>query len=344
LANNENQHYIPQFYLKQFSNNQDRLTVGVFNRKNDVFFAKAPIKGQASKKHFYGKDLIIENFFGKHEGQWARVIANITNEWNVLNRNSVEYSSLLTFLGTIAMRTPTAINLIQEQFELADKIISNKHPLTEPLSLNNLEAIRESFKMIIPVVKCLSDLDYKIIKNESAIPFITSDHPLVRYNKLYVSKKMKFSKTGFSTIGLIIFFPLSSNTMLILYDGGAYNIGPKRKSIFKITNKEEAKLLNTFQFINQKGQVYFDNRINETQIKALNNEYLNYDIANKPDIKGIEEKTTNQSKSTLLVFSSTEIKINFSFEWLKITEQARKLNLIDGKGYIRKNAYQGINT
>lgn len=341
MANKDNQHYIPQLYLRNFSNNNDRITVGIFNRKNDVFFANAAIKGQASKKHFYGKDRIIDDFFTKHESEWAKVLTRITKQKVIFKKQSIDYIQLLTFIGTMAMRTPTSIDLIQNQFEIGEKIIESKNQHAEPLNFSKIDALLESFRLIPEIIKCLRDLDYKIISNQTNTPFITSDHPLVKYNKLYISKQIKNSKTGYSTIGLILFLPLSSNTLIVIYDGGAYEVGPRKKCIFNIQKEEDVKLLNALQFINQNGQLYFCNEIGEQQIRAISNNFTKYKIANNPDVKGIDEVSNDKLKSTLLIFSSTEINLNLNFEWLNITEKARKLRLIDGKSYIRKNAYKG---
>jgi hypothetical protein len=341
LANKDNQHYIPQLYLRNFSNNNDRITVGIFNRENDIFFANAPIKGQASKKHYYGKDQIIEDFFAEYEGVWAQVLAKITRQRAVLKKDSIEYSQLLTFIGTMAMRTPTTIELIKEQFAEAEKIIGGNHTISEPISMSKMDAVLESFRLTSSVIKSLRDLDYKIITNETNTSFITSDHPLVKYNKLFVSKQLKLCKTGYSTIGLILLLPLSSNTLIILYDGGAYDIGPKKKWIFKIKKDEEVKMLNSLQFLNQNGQVYFCNKISEQQIRSISNDFIKQKLANQPEVKGIDEHRNNELKSTLLIFSSTEQNLNLRFDWLGISENARKLNLVDGKSYVRKNTYHG---
>ncbi|MCG9879633.1 MAG: DUF4238 domain-containing protein [Bacteroidia bacterium] len=338
MANKENQHYIPQFYLRNFSNNDDRKSIGIYNRKNNIFSDSTSIKNQASKKHFYGKDEVIENFFAKYEGAWASVLTKITKRGIIVRKNSIEYAQLLTFISTMAMRTPTAIDLLMNQLIIGDEIIAGKHPSNVKLEIGKREAIAESFRMSSRVMKCIKDLDYKVIKNNTNIPFITSDHPLVKYNKLYISKQLKISKTGYSTIGLILFLPLSSNTLLALYDSGAYNIGPKKKSIFNVSNVKDIHLLNTLQFSNQKGQIYFCNKIEEKQISLYDKETLNKHNANNPDVNGIDEISPNNIVSTLLIFSSSEIQENLNFDWLSITYEARKLNLVDGKSYIRKNS------
>jgi hypothetical protein len=239
----------------------------------------------------------------------------------------------------MAMRTPTAIDLIMNQFIIGDEIIAGKHnPSNIKLGIGKMEAIGESFRMSSRVIECLKDLDYKIIKNNTDIPFITSDHPLVKYNKLYVSKQMKISKTGYSTIGLILFLPLASNTMLVLYDSGAYNIGPKKKLIFNLPNVKDVHLFNTLQFSNQKGQIYFCNKIKEQEIRMYDKETLNKRNANIPDVKGIDKISPDKINSTLLIISSSEITENLNFDWLNITDEGRKLNLIDGKSYVRKNS------
>ena len=53
-------HYVPQFYLREFSTNPGRNEIGIYNFKNNFLFYKAPLKHQAKEKALYGKDDVLE--------------------------------------------------------------------------------------------------------------------------------------------------------------------------------------------------------------------------------------------------------------------------------------------
>ena len=58
MAQNKNQHYIPKFYFKQFS--QNGKTICVFNISKELSIENAPITGQCSKDYFYSKNIEVE--------------------------------------------------------------------------------------------------------------------------------------------------------------------------------------------------------------------------------------------------------------------------------------------
>lgn len=63
------QHYVPQMYMRLFS--IDESSVGIYVLSSDHFIRQAPIKGQACRKYFYGKDGGVEKAFGTIEGRTA---------------------------------------------------------------------------------------------------------------------------------------------------------------------------------------------------------------------------------------------------------------------------------
>ncbi|MDL2227229.1 DUF4238 domain-containing protein, partial [Deltaproteobacteria bacterium OttesenSCG-928-M10] len=63
----KNQHYIPQFYLKNFASDDLGKAINLYNLKSKKHIRNVPIRHQASRDYFYGKDLKIENFLAKLE-------------------------------------------------------------------------------------------------------------------------------------------------------------------------------------------------------------------------------------------------------------------------------------
>ena len=70
MAENKNQHYVPQSYQRHFSD--DGKNTGVYILKAKKYIASSKIQHQASKDYFYSKDLVIEHELSKLEG-WADV-------------------------------------------------------------------------------------------------------------------------------------------------------------------------------------------------------------------------------------------------------------------------------
>ena len=108
-------------------------------------------------------------------------------------------------------------------------------------------------------VQCLPlllDLECKILKNETAVEFVTSDNPAVLYNQLFSFDKHG-SNTGFATKGLQIYLPISPKLAIFFYDKKVYSVGKSREACVLISNPKDVYELNTLQFCNAYLNIYF---------------------------------------------------------------------------------------
>ncbi|HEX2983013.1 MAG TPA: DUF4238 domain-containing protein, partial [Ignavibacteriales bacterium] len=64
MAERKNQHFVPQFYLRNFSENKKSLCD--YNLSNNKYIKNASIKDMASQNYFYGKDENIEKLLSKY--------------------------------------------------------------------------------------------------------------------------------------------------------------------------------------------------------------------------------------------------------------------------------------
>ena len=67
MAAKEEHHFVPRFYLKNFSNNGDRASIQLYNHGSSRFIAQASIKDQARERFFYGQDDVVEDELSKLE-------------------------------------------------------------------------------------------------------------------------------------------------------------------------------------------------------------------------------------------------------------------------------------
>jgi hypothetical protein len=80
MADNKKQHYIPQFYLREFS--QDGSNLFVYNLKNKKDY-KCKIRNLCQNNYFYGRDLKLEALFSKIEFEQASILKKINAEQNL---------------------------------------------------------------------------------------------------------------------------------------------------------------------------------------------------------------------------------------------------------------------
>ena len=78
MKKKKNQHYVPKFYLRNFSNNGKNI--GLFMPDKDVYRNNASIKSVAYSHFLYGEDGIVEDLLSEIESKWAIMIRKIINK------------------------------------------------------------------------------------------------------------------------------------------------------------------------------------------------------------------------------------------------------------------------
>ena len=77
MADKKKQHYVPRFYLKNFSNKSDEKSIGIYNVKKNLFIPSGSLKDQNYIDYFYGKNGRIENSLQVIEGLSSSIIKDI---------------------------------------------------------------------------------------------------------------------------------------------------------------------------------------------------------------------------------------------------------------------------
>jgi hypothetical protein len=326
----KNQHYVPKFYLRNFSYQQDEKQLGLFNLNNQFFIDQAPIKSQGSKKFFYGDDGIIENKLSKIEDNLARIIKYIINNKKLPKKATDEYFDLLAFIALTDLRNPVKIENTKEIFDEMKNRTLELYPNTDTKKIlpssTHQEIIELSLSHLEYLLPYIIDLDFKLLINKTKSPFISSDFPLIKYNQFLEWKKWKYSKTGFGTVGLQLFIPLNSEVSIIFFDPAIYKVGDKKQKSHIITNEQEIDSLNILQFLNCLETIYFDEKASENYIRSLYSKSKKFKRANITQselnflIKENETKDEiiNPRKENLITVRTSDCEINLKVGGLKI--------------------------
>jgi hypothetical protein len=339
MANKKNQHYIPKFYLRNFSYDGNNCEIGIFNIFNEKYVTRAKLKTQGSKNFFYGVDGEVENNLAKIESILAKLIKNIISNKTPPKKNSDEHFVLLLFVAITEARNPVRIEVFKKHFSQMEEKLKELSPDVEMdkffPELTHEEHIKLSFSSVDEVIHHINDLDFKILINKTSNPFITSDFPIVKYNQFLEQKKWKHSKSGYALVGLKIFIPLSPELTIVFFDSSIYKIGNKKDRTVVITKKEDIDQLNILQFVNCLSTIFFNKMITEDYILFLNNQSKKYSRANDPKLemsyiigKDDDKQEILSGKENLMIFNSTDCEINLNPSFLKIHSNGKhhKLN------------------
>jgi len=316
MTKKKRHHYIPRFYLKRFSVNNEGKLVGLYNHKKNIFVQNAPLRHQAYENFLYGKEDEIENALAEMEEDVAKMF-NYWTEERLLYPPPAEtngFKLLKRFILYQVFRTPKSGNDIMEtlneglktfvrEFEpeiwekMKDGILAHENPVLLGLSRS------------IEHEHLLNFLDCKFLVNLSLLPFITSDAPVILYNQLMEQAGNYVGATGLPAKGLQIFYPIHPRLMICFYDPTAYNFGNGCVNCCATESVEEIHQLNGLQLINSKTQLFFNDSISKEYILELCNHYKEY----RETSKNINRIITQDSRRFFFM-SSEDAHIDLSLD------------------------------
>ena len=260
MAKYKKQHYVPQFYLRHFSDN-DKI-VYVYNINNKKAFPMN-VKNICQKDYFYCDDseLELEQNLGKIERKQARIIAEVIRNLNISSISIEDKFYLHVFILMQCTRTKASKDLsesfidtffdayikspMKESNYLADKGI--KPESIDSLKMNVDRPHLMGMFLAMLGADLIRDLKMVLILNQTDRNFITSDAPLCLYN--YIKPK-NYGMLGFQSPGLLIFCPLNEKVLLLLFDPELYHSNSSEKSIIHVEKTSDIDAINKLQIHN----------------------------------------------------------------------------------------------
>jgi hypothetical protein len=255
MAAHKSHHYVPQFYMRLFSGTAAER-VGVFIIAKERFIPKAPIKGQACKDYFYGTDRHAEETFGAIENATAPILKSIVGG-ALPGPGSPDYHALMLYLAVQHSRTleaeaqlaegseHTIRAMLRTKFELE----GNEEMLhgLELVRIKRNNAIGEAVMAGTIGAMLLTDLALLLVQNDSDLPFIASDAPVVPHNRLFEATR-SVGTAGYANVGLQLFLPLGPRLLLQCYDPAAYAPVDAAAGVVRFDDRATARLLNDLQW------------------------------------------------------------------------------------------------
>ncbi|MBA7602980.1 hypothetical protein ES703_10077 [subsurface metagenome] len=340
MAKQKKQHYVPRFYLRNFSVQYQGTSIGIFNIENKKFIPNANLKNQAYKDYFYDKNGVVENLLSPIESKASSIISNIIKNDSFPVRFSADHYNLLTFIVLLQARTQYTADEINEMVDkfvkqIASRVDSLKDKLDEfRVGFVNSAAMCLKFaSMSLPITR---DLNYKLLINRTQIPFITSDNPVVLYNQFLETRKKFGSNIGLAVKGLKIFLPLSPKYCILFFDEGVYHVGNEKDKAINITRVDDTDSLNCLHCVNSYRNVYFNEDIPLEYITEIFSKIKKYRRKIKTLICEYKGQTNSEGNFPLLLHTyRKDIKINLYISFISLTESAKKYDLGNKVAHVR---------
>jgi hypothetical protein len=321
---NKNQHYVPQVYFRNFSNDGENINTYILGRKEHKL---VPIWGQCSKKNFYGNKE-IERSFSPIERIHAGILRKLIKDRNFKSLNSDEEKHLLMMLTLQRSRTKKSKEMSEDMSDYfienyLKELMKNKvpHELKDSIDKAEIKWTRiHSYDLLLSFFApmLISDLKKSLLINKTEKDFIFSDSPVIFYNPFFVNKDI-FGHEGLQNAGLVIFFPLNNNICLFLYDSNFYELKNEKRDRIKILKKEDVRNINLLQIYGSDKNVYYKNSEISADIDLL---MESFDSAKKLGSKIVENqfpkiKNEDGTVSQIVGFHTGEISEKLSFKFLK---------------------------
>lgn len=316
MPQNKNHHYVPQFYLRFFS--QDGRSVGTYSLKSQRSVLNAPIKGQCQRGYFYGRDGIAETAFSAAEGATAKVLKDIAVAR--LPPTPQRGNHVVLMFHVVSQHARTA-SMASEQAAFDHAIAGSL--LRQAVPSVTESPVTEAMRHIIPMFPLTLDLRCVVLVNGTRTPLVTSDNPVVLYNQL-LEERSYASNTGLQSVGLQIYLPLNPDCALFFYDQDVYGVGPRNPTSLVLDNPYDIDQLNGLQVVNAEENLYFDNRRDYQQIASLHERYKRFRRRRRANVVNQREMPIKKDESRELVALFREdVKCHFNPSFLKILKRAR---------------------
>jgi hypothetical protein len=310
----KNQHYVPEFYLKNFSTDNKNLNVYVIK---DQKFTLGPIKHQCSKSYFYSKDTTFETLLSQLESNEASAINKLIREKSLTNLNyEIDFIRILEFISVMHGRTLSRKKGMEKMLDdFTEKIFKpmfRADPLSKGLSDEDIKSIKikNPYMHLLGVQEgvkgwiLLSDLVPILLVNNNEIEFWISDHPIVFYNRAFHHLK-GVSMCGYTSFGLQVFCPLSPTLALMLVHSPYYKIKMNKRHKVRLS-QDEVKEINKLQFFSGYNSVFYKTKSQEKHIQQTHTELG--EIPEKPYVDSKFEKFTSADGTIKDMFHTSNEK------------------------------------
>lgn len=263
--------------------------IGLYNIAQRKLIPKASIKDQSCRPWFYGRDLDTDDKLTDIEGVAHRIINEIIVSEKAPNRFSPQAQALAFFVNVQDQRTVEAVARQNEMLNKMGKHVLQR-ALTDPdlllylpkVKLNLTDPFEELLSQAVTTTPVLYDLRIKLLRNVTNTPFITSDNPVVKHNRIY--QELLDRVLGLANEGLQILLPISSRLSIMFYDDKAYDVGSKGTTVVDIRSPIYVAELNAMQWLSAHHNILFASGTDPALIHAEADRFVSLRDAERMDL------------------------------------------------------------
>lgn len=326
-------HFVPKLHLRAFAADRELVErpklIHLYNLKNNFALSEVKLADQCQKHRFYGPTDDLEDAFMRLENEVAPLLRTIASTERLPQPQSAEFYRLLSFVALQAIRTTAAAETAESIVDKLAKLMF--HPLAREAGVDVTKArLRPSNPALLSlgsygaILTVLGDLCAHLVCARGKQRFITSDNPVVRYNQ-YCEELQDTGSIGWARSGLLVFFPLSPSSVLILYDREVYKVGKPGSDHTAEVSDSDVQQLNLLQCVSAAENVYFDLWDFHRAVGDLAKSAAGQRRARQASVMTFEDE--NDSDHILHHVSEQMPNLRLKFSFLSVRRAARRVPL-----------------
>ena len=205
MATNKNQHFVPRVHLKAFATAESSDAIHLYNIDRDKVVLNAALKHQCSGDYFYGRDQVLDDAIQTVEREYGRVVRGLLMPHPSLSEE--DNVSLVIFWHLQYLRTEAAS---RRSVEMLDRLRTVVGIDQQTYRMDIKEAVQVAMRTFAQSMHQMTDLKGCLLRNETQVPFVTSDDPAVFVNRWLTQIRPPIGRSfGLKSAGAIAVLPLS---------------------------------------------------------------------------------------------------------------------------------------
>lgn len=253
---NKSQHFVPRCYLRAFCEDGEGAAINVFNMARELQIKAAPAKGQCAKPYFYGRDGELERALQKPEGEYGEIMRRVIDNPHAATRTDI--STLRNFMLLQSYRSAAWIEGEIRLAEAERALVADEATpeLLESLVITHEMALQLALSAFTTSIESTAHLQTRIVINRTAMPFFTSDDPVVYTNRFHLQKDV-LGGAGNGSRGAMLLMPLTPRLLLLSFDPTIYRVEKRSGELGVVDRALDVAAFNDLQAVRGHANLYF---------------------------------------------------------------------------------------
>ena len=323
---NKSHHYVPKFYLRNFTTAAKSKTITLYNIRQRRVVQNAAIKGQCCSDYFYGKDPTAEQGLAGLEGMIASLFRRMLHESRMPRPMTAGHMLLCIQIVLQSMRTKYAAEALNEMTDGMMREVFRGHPDVTHEQLAQVSFGYDNPAMLttgmaMQFFPLVMDLGIGALLCPPGYEFMTSDNPVVMQNQLLAWRKFG-SNTGMGSKGLQILFPVFPWLTVVLYDTDVYHFGETKGSATALATPQDVFELNVMQAVSASENIYMGGT--DGDVFRVAEKAEGFRRKRKVATSSYEQPSKPGARSAIIATSSEDIRTDAALSFMKLPKHSKR--------------------